>query len=310
MSPRQNVPAQAAPGNERGPGERAPAKPRKSRQAKAADRQAKLDARVATSRFAVVYDTSGHKVTFGLLWFCSALLCLVVGIVPLAILYGAAASIGAYEAMRAWGRRGYSGSPELAAGGAGVICLAAAMGPAPAGIAVLVFTAAALLAPLVIASEPAASSTMARAPGGSDSSLIETALVLQCGLVLGLAGASMPLVYDSDIGAAVSLLLLVSAYEIGDYLIGSGAANAVEGPFAGIVAVLVVAFALFVVEPPPFDRTTVPVFALMVAFFAPVGQLAASAVMPTSKVLAPAVRRLDSLIIVGPLWMVALWFQG
>ena len=45
----------------------------------------------------------------------------------------------------------------------------------------------------------------------------------------------------------------LSAYETGDYLVGSGARNAFEGPIAGIAAVLVVQFGVAAVGLPPFE---------------------------------------------------------
>ena len=38
-----------------------------------------------------------------------------------------------------------------------------------------------------------------------------------------------------EFGAVVGLVLIVSAYEIGDFLVGSGASNPFEGPIAGVV---------------------------------------------------------------------------
>ena len=77
--------------------------------------------------------------------------------------------------------------------------------------------------------------------------------------------------------AAVALVLAVSAYEIGDYLVGSGARNALEGPIAGAVAVLVVQFAVAAVGLPPFELENGLAFAALAAVLCPLGQLVAIA---------------------------------
>jgi hypothetical protein len=98
-------------------------------------------------------------------------------------------------------------------------------------------------------------------------------------------------------------VLVVSAYEVGDYLVGSGARNAFEGPIAGAAAVLVVQFSISVlglVE--PFTISNGLLFAALAAVLCPLGQITASLVLPSVRAKAPAMRRLDSLILLGPVW--------
>jgi hypothetical protein len=107
-------------------------------------------------------------------------------------------------------------------------------------------------------------------------------------------------------GALVSLVLLISAYEMGDFLVGSGAANAFEGPLAGFVAMGAVTFLLFLVQPSPFDGPTVLVFSVVAALCAVGGQRFASALLPRGNAWAPALRRLDSYLLSAPMWLLLL----
>ena len=130
---------------------------------------------------------------------------------------------------------------------------------------------------------------------------------LQCGLFVGLAAAAPTLAYRVDIGAAAALIIFVSVYEMGDYLVGSGSKNAVEGPLAGVTAIAVFAFALWVVTFVPFRENSLLAFGALAAGLCPIGQLMGSAILPRSDARASAVRRLDSLLVLGPAWVVAVW---
>ena len=118
--------------------------------------------------------------------------------------------------------------------------------------------------------------------------------------MLGAAGVVLTL--RLEIGAAVTLVLLVAAYEVGDYLVGSGASSSIEGPIAGIVAMAAICAAIAVLRVPPFDGGAVFVFGGFAALLCPLGQVAASALLPRADAPAPALRRLDSLLLLGPAW--------
>jgi hypothetical protein len=49
------------------------------------------------------------------------------------------------------------------------------------------------------------------------------------------------------------------------------------------------------------------VFGGMAAAMCPLGQVLATAMLPTAESRAPSLRRMDSLLLVGPLWAWALW---
>jgi len=123
----------------------------------------------------------------------------------------------------------------------------------------------------------------------------------------GLAAASVVAIARVDVAALVILLVLVSGYEVGDYLVGTGANGFVEGPIAGMAAVLVLTFAEAVFQLGPFDARAAWVFGGLVAVLAPLGAPLASALAPAATAKVPALRRLDAWLLVAPVWCLLLW---
>lgn len=273
----------------------APARTRKPRGK--AKRLAKVQSR-RPRRFAVTYDVNGPHVRLGFLWFVVVMVALAagdeLGALPLALLYSAAAALGGYQAARCWQPLGRNPNTYVAAAIGGGIGLSALGGPTAVGMACLVATGGAMVAGLLT-------------PEARAKPLGAVGYTLQCGLFIGLAAASPTLSYRVDVGAAAALIIFVSVYEMGDYLVGSGSKNAVEGPLAGITAIAVFAFALWVVTFVPFKENSLLTFGALAAGLCPIGQLFASATLPRSDSRAPAVRRLDSLYVLGPAWCVAIW---
>jgi hypothetical protein len=132
-------------------------------------------------------------------------------------------------------------------------------------------------------------------------------VVVRAGILPGLVAASAVLVARTDVTTFVVLLLLISGYEMGDYLVGTGAGSRIEGPAAGIAAVLVLTFGVAVYQLGVLDTTAAWVFGGLVAATAPLGPLVAAALVPTATAVGPALRRLDSWIVTGPLWAWMLW---
>jgi len=149
---------------------------------------------------------------------------------------GAAASQSA-AAWRRAGRRPH----QIVAGLTGLLMpLAAAVGTASLGAVAVLAVGAAL----------AGAATDRRR---HSSVLADAGLTLRCGFVVGLACSSLVIIHRLEIGAAICLVLLMCAYDVGDFLVGTGASTPAEGPIAGIAAVLVVTFAIGVFAFPPFD---------------------------------------------------------
>jgi len=228
---------------------------------------------------AVVYDIDGPRVRLGLAWFALAVVGSAVGALGLAGVYGLTAAIAAAQTARAWrkGRRRERPLEALAAAGAVALPIAAALSTPLLGLALLGVVAACIVA--------AGPSVGAR--------------TLQCALWPGAAAASVVVSYRFEPLAAAALIASVSAYEVGDYLVGSGARNALEGPVAGAAAVLVVGSSAGLVA---FGLPDGVFMAVLAAALCPLGQLAASLVLPSARASASALRRLDSLLVLGPVW--------
>ena len=92
---------------------------------------------------------------------------------------------------------------------------------------------------------------------------------------------------DSIVAAAV-LVVVASAYELGDYIVGSGASNSIEGPLAGITTATLVALPLALVLVEPYDTGGVALL-VFAALACPFGQIVASAALPGAA--APTRRR-------------------
>ena len=131
-------------------------------------------------------------------------------------------------------------------------------------------------------------------------------MALRSAVPVGLATGAMVALSGVEIGAIIGLVLLISAYEVADFTVGSGSSNAIEGPVSGIVALGSVAFVLWTTPPVPFVPTTIMMFSLLAAVAAPLGQIYASALLPRGATWAPAFRRLDSYLIAAPLWLLLL----
>ena len=256
-----------------------------------ASRAATTRGRRIRRRYANPYDLDGPKVRLGVAWFLAAATALAIGPLATALVYGTVAAVAAAQVARAWRRRRGAGRPNDQA--AALIALAvaagASLGAGGSGIA--------LLAGVVVAHVAAHGD--ARSPNAA---ITDAGWTLQCALPPGVAAMSMVLLARLDQGSAIALLLLVSAYEVGDFLVGSGARNPYEGPAAGAAAVAVVTFIVSTMPISTLSFGEAWLFGGVVAVGAPLGQLLASALLPAAGAPATALRRLDSLLLVGPIW--------
>ena len=263
-------------------------------EAKRREQSRKLKAR-AGHRYLVHYDIDGPRVRLGLLWFVGAIAALALGTIATALWFGVAFAAAGSHTLRTWRAQGAPVDPRVALGGVALVIVGAAVHPRAMGVAVLVLAAGAV-------------ALAARELGGADAgqAVARASLVLQSALPPAVAGGCFVLLADLEVWAAVSLVLLVSAYETGDFLIGSGSVNAFEGPLAGSVAVLVVTLVVAALGFPPFGVGEAFAFGLLVAPGAFAGQMLASAMLPHARSLAPALRRVDSLLLTAPLWYLGI----
>lgn len=243
------------------------------------------------NRYLVHYDIDGPRVRLGIVWFVGSVAALALGTAATALWFGVAFAAAGAQGLRTWRARGAPVDPRVPLLAVAVVVAGAAVHPRAMGVALLLVVVAVLALAFRDLEDAQATPVLARA-----------SLVLQATVVPAVAGGCLVLLADLETWAAISLLLLTSAYESGDYLIGSGSANAFEGPLAGGVAVVVVTLVIAALGVPPFDVGEAFAFGLLVAPGAFAGQLVASVVLPHARAFAPALRRVDSLLLVAPVW--------
>lgn len=254
------------------------------------ERNKKLRAR-AGSRWRIHYDIEGPRVRLGILWFVSAMVALSLGMIGIVPFFGVAFAAAASHALRTWRARKYDVDPTYALLGTAAVVTLAAFGADLMGLGVIALAGLAL--------------AVTRRSDRDDSSGLSVGnagMVLQCALPAAVAGGCVVLLADREVWLVVALVLLASAYETGDFLIGSGAGNNVEGPLAGLAAVLVMSMVVAAGGFPPFGVAEAMGFGLAVAPLALAGQYLATAMLPHARAFAPALRRVDSLLLAAPAW--------
>jgi hypothetical protein len=275
--------------------------PKNARKPKSAAGRGKGPARAAappkpekkTGGLAPVYDIDGPRVRLGVAWFLAAVAAVVASTITAALCYAIAAGFAARQIVRAW--KSVAWQADLAAGLAGAIVVSAVGGTN-------VVIGVAVVALVTVVGVAFFHPDGGRLPGTQGR--VAAALIMIMALVPALGGVTLVLARGQDVTTALVLLLLVSAYEAGDYIVGSGASNFIEGPLAGITTALVLGFPLMLVLMPPFDDAG-PALLVFLAATLPLGQVMASVLLPRAGAHAPALRRIDTLLLLAPVWAAA-----
>lgn len=208
----------------------------------------------------------------------------------LAALLAPTAALAGLQAARSWRRQRRRAAPAVAGGGAALLVGAAALGPVAAAVAALVVVVASL------APGPA---------GGAGRRSADPFLTAGIALAVG-AGAGAPvLLLAEGLVPALVLLSFVHAHDASAYIVGTGASSAWEGPAAAVAAVAAVTLAVAAVFVPPFRGATPWALGGLAAVLAPLGPVAGSALLGDRRARAPALRRIDSLLVLGPGWALA-----
>jgi hypothetical protein len=216
----------------------------------------------------------------------------VVSPATTAVVYAVAAGLAGRQIVRAWGN--VSWQADVAAG-IGAVPVLAALGGTRLLVASLVLGGV-----TAVGAACAPDGSLLRGAGGR----VAAAGILSLALVPAFAAACVVLVRNESVVSAVVLVLLASAYEAGDYIVGSGASNSLEGPLAGITTATLIAVPLALILVEPYDTAGMALLGFAAVAF-PFGQILASALLPGAAAPASALRRVDTLLLLAPLWAVA-----
>jgi hypothetical protein len=232
-------------------------------------------------------DVDGPRVRLGLVWGAVAFVATATGALASAFVFAAVALAAAGQACRAWRRHERRPYRPVAIAGAVLMTLAAASG------------AVAVTAAAIMTGVGAYGARQLR-PGGRDHDPILTAAIA---LVTGVAAASVPLA-RRELGATPALVLLctVLAAEASAFLIGAGARTKIEGPIAATAAIGALSVAVAAVLVPPFRGASPWLLGAIAAVLFHTGPRVASAVLPRADAFAPALRRVDGFVLLGPVW--------
>lgn len=233
-------------------------------------------------RLAYVPKPDGPHARLGLLWFIVACGACALGTIAVAAVFAVLAAVSAMQNARAWIDAGRNVSPILLGCAALAAPLGALVGPVGFGAGVVIGVVAVIVGGSVVRSD--------------------ILVGLRSVVLPALAAGSVVLIGRADMSALVILLVFISAYEIGDYLMGAEAGSVFEGPLSGIAAVIVVTFVEAVFQLGPFETRAGWVFGALAAALAPLGAPLASALAPSAQAAGPALRRLDAWLVVAPVW--------
>lgn len=239
---------------------------------------------------AVVATSDRPHGRLGIVWATVTALALALGSVTLAVWLALGAALAATQTVRVWVARRERPLGSLTVLTAFALPLAAASGLAAMNAVVV----AAIVAMLAV-----------RVFRPTRSPIRDVALSLAIGVAIGLAAAAAVYLRTINLGAPMFLLACAAAYDTGAYLVGTGAKSAWEGPVGGIAALVPLTLLAAVALEPPFEGASPMILGVVAAVLAPLGPLAASALLGDRDASAPALRRLDSLLVMGPVW--AFW---
>jgi molybdopterin synthase sulfur carrier subunit len=234
----------------------------------------------------VVPDTDMPHVRLGLAWIAVTILAAAGGQTTLGLWMSAMAAVAAVQVTKAWVDRHEKPVAYVAVGGAAALPLAAIGGLETLNIFVVLAVVITMLA---------------RVAGPTKAPSRDVALTLMIILPIGLATAAPVLLRSLSLAAPLALFAFAAAHDMGAYLVGTGAASEWEGPIAGIASIFCVTLFVAVLVP-SFDGAAPFLLGLVAAILAPLGPLAASIVLGDRDAKAPALRRLDSLLLLAPIW--------
>ena len=267
-------------------GEVAPARPRRAAAAvEVADAGAPV--RAAARRVISLVppvESDGPRIRLGVAYGVAATLLLIVGGIPLALGAAALGAIAATQAARSWGA--LRPVRYLAFGGGLFIPIAAVVGPLGAAAAAV----AVLVAAVVLAG-----------PRSADLSLIGRVALIP--IVCGLAAAAPVALRGEGLAGVGVLAAWVLLYDAAVFVMGADAKWRSEGVIPGLVAVVAVTLFAAAVLVPPFRGAAPWILGSLALIALPAGAIVGSLLRGPEPRPVPGLLRIDSLLVLGPLWL-------
>ena len=239
----------------------------------------------------------------GIVWAAALIGAVAISSFLTAVLLGAVAVVATASGLRATEVRGRSGSrsrsrsrrPPMvvvaALAAAGLDPIVALAGPVP-GVVLTILSAAAVSA-MVLSSGYAKSARPLRAVGSR----------LVAAVAPAVAAAAVVVARHQGSNLALALVAAALAYDAGAFLMGN-ARTPLGGPIGvlfGMLSVAVIAVFVAAVMNPPFTGSRPWVVFALIAASAPAGVRLGQLV---GRERLPAVRRMDSLFVMAPVWVV------
>lgn len=263
---------------------------RRARRAEAAIARAEeaARARAAEPALSVVSTADVPHVRLGLAWAGATAAVTFAGRGWTGAWCAFVAGLAAAQVARAHRRSGARPLVGVAAGLGAALPLAAVAGVGEVAAACAAGIGVALVGRLVLVGEVLGRPTD------------DVARTIVAGVVPGLAAATLVLVRGLGRTEALVLFALVAAHDAGSFLAGAGAAGRWEGPLTGAACTIPVTLAVAALWTDPFAGASPWVLGGIAAVTAPLGPALARVLVPAGR--APALGRLDSLLVTGPIW--------
>lgn len=237
-------------------------------------------------------------VGLAIVWVAVQVLALLAGVWGVAVLFAVMAGVAGLQAVRTWRTAGIAANRMVAGWGPVAVTMFAIFGALWAGLALLGVVVAAIVVSVAV-----------RGRGGP---LAAAGATVRCALGPGVVGLSVVLLYDSGWAVVAMLLLLVAGYDLACWVWSGDDVGPYLTRLLGIITVMVLTLAASAIhtvfELDPFGPVAVVwVFGGLAATLCPLGPMVGSLVLPSAGAEAPALRRIDVLMVVAPVWLAALW---
>jgi hypothetical protein len=237
----------------------------------------------------------------GLVWAFGSVVAVLLAPTVLALWMAPVAAAAAAQLARTWRRApgGRHPVPEASFVAAGLVVLASALG-------VTAFVVAALVAAVGAA---AWATNAATRRAGDAASGVDVVLTVLCAAVPAMAAAGPILLRGNGLVAALVVVTYALVYDAASWVIGSGSRHRWIGPLAGIACIGSITLGVGSIFP-QFKGDSAAELGILAAVLAPAGTVVASLVLGDRRARVPALRRLDSLVLLGSVWALAAAHLG